>query len=131
MYYKCLACENKSLFSKHQKTNLYCSNKCQAEYQSYLKLEEWKKTGIVEGKSLQVPVWLKRYVLEKQNGACLKCGITEWQGEKLVLEFEHIDGNSENNKEENVCCLCPNCHSQTPTYKAKNIGNGRKHRKKL
>jgi hypothetical protein len=25
--------------------------------------------------------------------------------------------------------LCPNCHSQTPTYKARNKGNGRFYRK--
>ena len=30
-----------------------------------------------------------------------------------------------NNKLENLRLLCPNCHAQTPTYKAKNKGNGR------
>jgi predicted HNH restriction endonuclease len=43
--------------------------------------------------------------------------------------MEHIDGNSSNNKVTNLCLLCPNCHSQTPTYKNKNKGNGRHYRR--
>ncbi len=29
---------------------------------------------------------------------------------------DHIDGNRSNNREENLRWLCPNCHSQTPTF---------------
>jgi predicted HNH restriction endonuclease len=43
--------------------------------------------------------------------------------------LEHIDGNAYNNSESNLSLLCPNCHSQTPTYKAKNKGNGRVERR--
>ena len=68
----------------------------------------------------------RRRVLEEQNFCCSKCGISEWQGVTISLELEHKDGNSSNNTEENLECLCPNCHSQTSTYKAKNKGNGRK-----
>jgi len=59
----------------------------------------------------------------------LECGITEWNGKEIVLELEHIDGNSLNNTEENLSLLCPNCHSQTDTYKGKNKGSGRHYRK--
>lgn len=48
---------------------------------------------------------------------------------KIPLEVEHIDGNSENNKEENLTLLCPNCHSLTKTYKGANKGNGRFNRR--
>lgn len=54
----------------------------------------------------------------------------KWNGKPLTLELEHIDGNSENNNRDNLECICTNCHSQTPTYKGKNIGNGRRLRKK-
>ena len=56
------------------------------------------------------------------GGDCTECS---WNGKELVLELEHIDGNAMNNKEENLSLLCPNCHSQTPTYKGRNVGNGR------
>ena len=60
---------------------------------------------------------------------CNCCGLTDWQGRPLVLELEHKDGNSDNNEITNVCLLCPNCHSQTATYKSKNMGNGRHSRR--
>lgn len=43
----------------------------------------------------------------------------------LPLEIDHIDGNSENNSEENLRLICPNCHSLTETYRGANRGNGR------
>lgn len=47
----------------------------------------------------------------------------------IPLEVEHIDGNYQNNTEDNLTILCPNCHSLTPTYKGANKGHGRKDRK--
>ena len=44
---------------------------------------------------------------------------------KCPIELDHIDGNSENNKMENLRLLCPNCHSLQSTYKGLNRGNGR------
>lgn len=43
----------------------------------------------------------------------------------IPLEIDHIDGNSENNSEENLRLICPNCHSLTATYKGANRGKGR------
>jgi hypothetical protein len=39
-----------------------------------------------------------------------------WNNKKLSLHLEHINGNWDDNRLENLCFLCPNCHSQTPTY---------------
>lgn len=52
---------------------------------------------------------------------CDICGITEWLGEKVSLELDHIDGNSYNHRLDNLRIICPNCHSQTTTYRGKNI----------
>jgi hypothetical protein len=52
---------------------------------------------------------------------CEICGIEDWQGERLAFELDHIDGNSNNHLLENLRVVCPNCHSQTETYRAKNI----------
>ncbi len=56
---------------------------------------------------------------------CECCGIDSWNGKSISLELDHKDGDSENNSLENLSILCPNCHSQTDTYKSKNKGNGR------
>lgn len=53
---------------------------------------------------------------------CKICKLTnEWNGKKLVLQLEHINGISDDNRLENLCFLCPNCHSQTPTYAGKKL----------
>jgi hypothetical protein len=65
---------------------------------------------------------LRKRLLHERNHTCEQCGIgNEYNGRPLSLELDHIDGNSNNNKIENLRILCPNCHSQTPTHRAKNI----------
>lgn len=62
----------------------------------------------------------RRRVFEEQNHCCNKCGVSEWQGFKIPLEFEHRDGNNQNNARENLEGLCPNCHSITDTWRGRN-----------
>ena len=52
---------------------------------------------------------------------CSVCGITEWIGKPINMELDHIDGDRSNHKLGNLRMLCPNCHSQTETYRSKNI----------
>lgn len=47
---------------------------------------------------------------------CDCCGISMWQGQDLVLQLDHINGNNHDNRLENLHWLCPNCHSQTNTF---------------
>jgi len=42
---------------------------------------------------------------------CEKCGASEWCGELLPLDLDHIDRNHFNNALENLMILCPNCHA--------------------
>jgi 5-methylcytosine-specific restriction endonuclease McrA len=53
---------------------------------------------------------------------CSICGIYDWQHSKLVLHLDHINGCNTDNRIDNLRLLCPNCHSQTETYCAKNKG---------
>lgn len=73
---------------------------------------------------------IKRYLREKSNGRCPLCG---WDKVHPILgrpplEIDHIDGNSENNAENNLRLICPNCHALSPNFKALNRGKGRKWR---
>lgn len=61
----------------------------------------------------------ERVILE-QFGKCNHCGITVWQGKRITLEIDHIDGNNKNNERDNLEGLCPNCHSITDTWRGRN-----------
>jgi len=51
-----------------------------------------------------------------------QCTITDtWNGQPIVLHLEHINGVGNDNRLDNLCFLCPNCHSQTSTYAGRNV----------
>ena len=65
---------------------------------------------------------LKKRLIEEgvKKDACEYCGISEWRDKPLSMELHHKDGNRTNNLLANLAFLCPNCHSQTSTFRAKN-----------
>ena len=124
----CLNCQK--LISDKKK---FCNNQCQKEYEYKNYINKWKnnQTNGIRG-DYQISLHIKRYLMEKYNYKCSKCGWGEKNifTNKIPLEVEHIDGNYMNNDEKNLILLCPNCHSLTRTYKAANRNYGRKQRKK-
>lgn len=55
------------------------------------------------------------------DNSCSECGIgPEWNGKSLTLELDHINGINNDHRLENLRILCPNCHSQTSTFRGKN-----------
>ncbi len=69
---------------------------------------------------------LRKYYLEKVDYCCSECGGSKWMGKDLKLEVDHKDGVRRNNDLSNLRLLCPNCHSLTETYKAKNVKGKKK-----
>lgn len=53
---------------------------------------------------------------------CGECNLgKEWNKKPITLELDHIDGDSSNNQLANLRWLCPNCHSQTDTFRGRKL----------
>lgn len=52
---------------------------------------------------------------------CEECGWAEISDDgRMPLELDHINGDSKDNRLENLRILCPNCHSLKPTHRGRN-----------
>ena len=107
----------------------YCSLKCQRRFireQRYIKFLNGEEPPNVQVKSFL------RWAIIRYIGfeACSRCGWAEKNPVtgRIPVEVEHIDGDWQNNRPENLTLLCPSCHSLTPTYRALNWGRGRARR---
>ena len=72
--------------------------------------------------------YLKKIIRERELlvWKCSDCGIERWNNKEIGLELDHIDGDAANNNLENLRLLCPNCHSQTDTFRGRCINTGKK-----
>ncbi len=122
----CRICGKKTAKSFYK----YCSSKCQStnRYNDYIR--KWK-LGLVNGSrgivTKNISGHIKRYLIENSEEKCSVCG---WNRRNLTtgkvpLEIDHINGDSEDNNEENLRLICPNCHSLSSNFRNLNKGKGR------
>ena len=105
----------------------FCSSKCSNELvhkDSYLYFinnpDRFNNGGYV-------PKNFKDFFLIEQDNKCDICEIeNKWNNNKLIFVLDHIDGDASNNKRENLRLICPNCDSQTDTFKSKNKNSTRR-----
>ncbi len=139
---ECPKCRN-----PHEKSGIYCSRKCansrvwseqdkirkSISAKSSDKVKAANRNRSENSKKKHQDTWnqkilnaswkdlnsKKKRVLLEQDFKCNRCGLNSWLDQKLTLELEHKDGNSQNNDRENLECLCPNCHSLTETWRGR------------
>lgn len=123
--FKCVECgiEKRPHYSSN---GMYCSNRCQQDHQFNMRLSSWLAGEDVKPSSR----WFRKAIERTKGYACGVCDVSAWMGQKLVLELDHVDGDYWNNNPDNLRLICPNCHSQTMTYKNRNKGKGRPYRRK-
>lgn len=118
----CLQC-GKELKNGQKK---FCSNKCFQEHEYKKRIDEWLNNPETFS-SEETPEFLRRFLMEKYDYKCQKCGwgeVNKTTG-KVPLQVHHIDGDCTNNREENLQLLCPNCHSLTPNHGSLNKNSKR------
>lgn len=96
----------------------YCSKDCEAVH------KKRKNDGLAFSNTPNFTA-IRRIVLVDQAGCCADCGNHEWLCNPIPLQLDHKNGNADDWRRENLRLLCPNCHALTPTFGAKNKGNGR------
>jgi HNH endonuclease len=116
--YCCKTCGIESNWS-HQKMNVYCSNACSAKGLRLETINRFNRGEVSDRNTI------RRVLTEIKGYKCSCCGISEHNGKPLTLQVDHIDGNAGDNNPNNLRLICPNCHSQTDTFSARNKGNGR------
>lgn len=56
-----------------------------------------------------------------KRNECELCGQgPTWNGKLLVLQLDHVNGVHDDNRLDNLRMICPNCHTQTPTFCSRN-----------
>lgn len=120
--YICLNCGEKI---KNNKT--YCSNEC--KYNK--KHSDYYKTFLLNpdffNRGNYTPKIFKPDFLYEQNYKCAICEMENiWCGKNIVFVLDHIDGDASNNSRNNLRMICPNCDSQTDTFKSKNKNSKRR-----
>jgi hypothetical protein len=56
---------------------------------------------------------------------CECCDLEKWCGKEITLELDHINGDNRDHRVQNLRLLCPNCHSQTDTWRGRNKNKGK------
>lgn len=109
--------------------SLYCSVKCQQQYQREQYIAKWL-AGEIEGSrgtGDNPSRYIRSYLMDVSGSKCSVCGWGERNPRTglVPLHVDHIDGDARNNRPENLRLLCPNHHALTETYGNANKGNGR------
>jgi hypothetical protein len=78
----------------------------------------------------RTPRTAQRYLIDSRGRRCEICSRERWRGEPIPLVLDHINGNASDWAVTNLRLVCPNCDAQLPTFKNRNRGKGRSHRRK-
>lgn len=75
-------------------------------YPSFAPSNKWRNPG--QTKKLEGDAWqeLRKKILEREDYTCAYCG---YKSERYQI-VDHIDGNPENNKDENLQIVCQMCN---------------------
>lgn len=107
------------------RSRAYCSRSCGTGHKRTVFIESWKLGEVPGGSDQGVSERVRHFLMERSNRRCERkaCG---WDWTKTCgVEVEHINGDPTDHRFENLMVICPNCHTNTSSYKGRNRGRGR------
>ena len=114
----CSFCEKE--YPARFKNRKYCSRKCHNDS----KIHKILVTGSFNS-SWNNNRSIRNYLIQTYGNNCMICNQSgnNWNGKPITLVVDHIDGKADNWSVSNIRLVCPNCDSQLPTFKGRNVGN--------
>jgi hypothetical protein len=116
----------KTLKSKFKKWDIDTSHFTGQAWNQGEKFTEFGRKTPINEILVKDSTYTNNYTLKKRlyaeglkENKCEECGVDEWQGKEITCELEHINGDNLDHRLENLRILCPNCHSQTKTFRGR------------
>ena len=117
----CLNCGDEINHGKFCSSKCSCQLKHKESYKYFLNNPSYFNNGGYTPKSF------RDFFLIEQDNKCSICNCEPfWNGKYLQFVIDHIDGDASNNTRDNIRMICPNCDSQTDTFKSKNKNSTRR-----
>jgi len=125
--FNCVYCKKEvTTVFRGKKEPRYCASACVGGKKKQDLLDKWlsgQHTGLMPSGKMSGTI--RNFLLEEAKFSCEECGWNKRHpvDNKPLVQIDHKDGNPMNCARKNLRVLCPNCHSLTPTYMARNASN--------
>jgi 5-methylcytosine-specific restriction endonuclease McrA len=85
-----------------------------------LKRTKWTEEEVLcENSKVSKPTikdFFMKLMIREGKYFCAECGLVRWRGRFMILQIDHINGDSNDNRRENLRLLCANCHAHTDNF---------------